>query len=166
MHQDCLKCVEPKSLYDTIRQMFYNEFTGTADIKNSSMKGYTIFLYDIENKEINTAAYISPPRQPSPCLSHQFFVRRRRLSATRVWLAIALLTLMWAASSSEATPICPRAQPRPARRHHRRSCHPPPPRLLSPLASLAIRSCGARMGTRHISGESTAAVTTSSPRGT
>ena len=60
MHQDCSKCVEPKSLYDTIIQMFYNEFTGTADIKNSSMKGYTIFLYDIENKEINTAAYVSP----------------------------------------------------------------------------------------------------------
>lgn len=40
--------------------MFYNEFTGTADINNSSMKGYTIFLFDTNTKEVNAAAYISP----------------------------------------------------------------------------------------------------------
>ena len=60
MHQYCSTCLETKKLNETIRKIFYGEFTCTTDINTSSMKGYTIFLFDTEEKQVIAAAYISP----------------------------------------------------------------------------------------------------------
>ena len=60
MHQYCSTCLETKKLNETIRNIFYGEFTCTTDINTSSMKGYTIFLFDTEEKQVIAAAYISP----------------------------------------------------------------------------------------------------------